>query len=181
MRAEPDEAAVVLQDPNAADDALLVIDRIRLEDAWSGDVILVKRNYDIADENQPFSLGLVAALLFRERWVVRDLAICAIVLSFLALTPIMFWRLMSDKVIYFKAFNTFFVLCLAMGVLIIFEAIFAYVRQFLVVHVTTKVDVKLGTYLFDRVLNLPMDFFERTRDRQNYTMTSTKCGEFAHS
>ena len=36
-------------------------------------------------------------------------------------------------------------------------------RQFFVVHVTTKVDVKLGTYLFDRVLNLPMDFFERTQ------------------
>ena len=159
----PDNAQVVLQDPNAAEDALLFIDRVRFEDAWSGDVILVKRNYDIADENQPFSIGLVTALIFRERWIVRDIAICAIILSFLALTPIMFWRLMSDKIIYFKAFNTFYVLCLAMIVLVIFEAIFAYVRQFLVVHLTTKVDVKLGTYLFDRVLNLPMDFFERNQ------------------
>ena len=74
----------------------------------------------------------------------------------------MFWRLLSDKVIYFKAFNTFFVLCLAMGVLVIFEAIFAYVRQFLIVHLTTRVDVKLATYMFDRLLNLPIDFFERT-------------------
>ena len=113
MRAEPEHGRVVLQDPNAADDALLVIDRVRFEDAWSGDVILVKRNYDIADENQPFSLGLVAALLFRERWVVRDLAICAIILSFLALTPIMFWRLMLDKVIYFKAIQ--YVLCSLLG------------------------------------------------------------------
>ena len=158
-----DETRVVLQDPNATDDALLVVDRVRFEDAWSGDVILVKRNYEISDESQPFSFGLITALLFRERWIVRDVAICAIVLSFLALTPIMFWRLLSDKVIYFKAYNTFFVVCLAMVVLVIFEAVFAYVRQFLIVHLTTRVDVKLGTYMFDKLLNLPIDFFERTQ------------------
>ena len=136
---------------------------VRFEEAWSGDVILVKRNYEISDENQPFSFGLIAALIFRERWIVRDVAICAIVLSFLALTPIMFWRLLSDKVIYFKAYHTFFVVCLAMVVLVIFEAVFAYVRQFLIVHLTTRVDVKLGTYMFEKLLNLPIDFFERTQ------------------
>ena len=77
-----DAARIALQDPNAADDALLVIDRNRFEEAWSGDVILVKRNYDISDESQPFSFGLITALLFRERWIVRDVAICAVVLSF---------------------------------------------------------------------------------------------------
>ena len=159
----PDDARVVLQDPNAGDDALLLIDRVRFEAAWTGEIILVKRDYEITDEKQPFSIGLVSAIIFRERWVVRDVAICAIILSVLALAPIMFWRLMSDKVIYFKASNTFFVLCLAMVVLVIFEAIFAYVRQFLVVHLTTRVDVKLSTYMFDRLMNLPIDFFERTQ------------------
>ena len=90
----PDDTRLVLQDPNAADDAVLTIDQSRFEDAWSGDVILVKRNYAISDESQPFSFGLIAAFLFRERWIVRDVAICAVVLSFLALTPIMFWRLL---------------------------------------------------------------------------------------
>ena len=158
----PDDTRVVLQDPRASDDALLEIDRVRFEDAWSGNVILVKRDYDISDESQPFSIGLIAALIFRERWVVRDVAICAVILSFLALTPIMFWRILSDKVIYFKAYHTFLVVCLAMGVLVIFEAVFAYVRQFLIVHLTTRVDVKLATYMFEKVLNLRMDFFERT-------------------
>ena len=158
-----DDTRVVLQDPNADDDALLLIDRVRFEAAWTGEIILVKRNYEITDESQPFSIGLVSALIFRERWIVRDIAICAIILSVLALTPIMFWRLMSDKVIYFKAYNTFFVLCIAMVVLVVFEAIFAFVRQFLVVHLTQRVDVKLSTYMFDRLLNLPIDFFERTQ------------------
>src|SRR6185312_9056197 len=113
-------------------------------------------------EKQPFSIGLVTALIFHERGIVRDVAICAIVWSFLALTRIMLWRLLSDKVIYFKAYHTFFVVCLAMFVLVLFEAVFAYLRQYLIVHFTSRVDAKLGTYLFDKLLNLPMDFFERT-------------------
>ena len=158
-----DESRVILQDPKAADDAVLVVDRIRFENAWTGDVILAKRSYELSDESQPFSIGLITALIFRERWIVRDIAICAVILSILALSPIIFWRLLSDKVIYFKAYNTFFVVCMAMAMLVIFEAIFAFVRQFLIVHLTTRVDVKLATYMFDRVLNLPIDFFERTQ------------------
>jgi ATP-binding cassette subfamily B protein len=68
LRVEADEknAWVVLQDPNADEGAPLVIDRLRFESASTGEVLLVRRNYDIADESQPFSLGLIAALLFRE-------------------------------------------------------------------------------------------------------------------
>ena len=105
--ARRDTQRVVLQDPNAHEDAPLVVDRVRFEEAWTGDIILVKRNYDIADDTQPFSIRFIVALLFRERWLVRDVAICALVLGFASLTPILFWRVLSDKVIYYKAFDTF--------------------------------------------------------------------------
>jgi subfamily B ATP-binding cassette protein HlyB/CyaB len=154
---------IVLQDPNAGDDALLLLDRIRFEEAWTGEVILIRRNYDIAEQERPFSLGLVVALVFRERRIARDVAICAIVLGILALAPVIFWRLMSDRVIYFKALNTLYVLCLAMAVLIAFEAAFSYVRRLLVLHLAKRLNVKLATYMFEKVLNLPIDYFERTQ------------------
>ena len=86
----------------------------------------MRRNYDLTDEEQPFSLGLIAGLIMRERRSVRDLAICAMALSLFALAPILFWRLLSDKVIYYGSLSTFTVLCIAMGVVIVFETIFAY-------------------------------------------------------
>ena len=160
---EADTLRVILQDPNAHEDAPLVIDRVRFEDAWTGDIILVKRNYDIADETQPFSIRFIAALIFRERWIVRDVAICALVLGFLSLTPILFWRVLSDKVIYYKAFDTFFVICTVMLVFIVFETAFGWLRQFLILFLTSRVDSKISTYVFAKVMNLPMDFFERTQ------------------
>ena len=41
-----------------AEDALLVIDQVRFEEAFTGDAILVNRSYDVSDENQPSALGL---------------------------------------------------------------------------------------------------------------------------
>ena len=74
----------------------------------------------------------------------------------------MFWRLLSDKVIFYQAYNTFYVLCLAMAVIIAFEATFSFLRQLLVHRLTTRLDVKLSTYVFEKVLNLPIDYFEQT-------------------
>ena len=162
VEGDGDSACAVLQDPNI-DDALLSLDRARLEDAWTGQIILIKRQYDIGDEEQPFGFGLLLAALFHERWIVRDLSISALMLGLLALAPIMFWRLLMDKVIFYQAFNTFFVLCVAMLILICFETAFTYLRGFLVVHLTARIDMKLRNYVFNKVLNLPIDFFERTQ------------------
>src|SRR5262249_15644906 len=53
-----DDVRLQLQDPYAHEDAPLRIDRARFEDVWTGGTVLVKRNYDIADESRPFSIGL---------------------------------------------------------------------------------------------------------------------------
>ena len=153
---------VVVEDPLAGEDALLTLDAQRLVSAWSGDAILIKRDYRLRDEDQPFGLRLIAAQLFRDRRLVRDIGVAAIILSLLALGPIMFWRLLIDRVVYFHSLDTLAVLCVTMLVLITFETIFGYLRRFLVLHITARVDAQLSTYMFNKVLNLPLDFFERS-------------------
>jgi ATP-binding cassette, subfamily B, bacterial HlyB/CyaB len=153
---------VVLEDPTAGEDALLRLDEQRLALGWEGEVILVKRDYRLRDEDRPFGLGLIIAQLLRDRRIARDIAVAALSLSLLALGPIMFWRLLIDRVVYYRGFDTLAVLCVAMVVLIIFETIFGYMRRFLVLHVTARVDTKLSTYMFNKVLALPLDYFERS-------------------
>jgi ATP-binding cassette, subfamily B, bacterial HlyB/CyaB len=48
---------VVLQDPNAPQHAPLMLDEVRFTEAWDGDVILVKRDYHLRDEDQPFGFA----------------------------------------------------------------------------------------------------------------------------
>ena len=164
LKAEPaaQPPHVVVQDPAAGEETLLSLDEQRLGLGWAGDVILVKRDYRIRDEDQPFGLGLIIAQLLRDRSIARDIAVAALTLSILALGPIMFWRLLIDRVIYYRGFDTLTVLCVAMLVLIVFETAFGYMRRFLVLHVTARVDTKLSTYMFNKVLGLPLDYFERS-------------------
>ena len=164
LRADPQAQPplVVVQDPSATEDACLYLDEHRCGLAWAGEIILLKRDYRLRDEDQPFGLGLILSQLLRDRRIARDVAVAAIMLSLLALGPIMFWRLLIDRVVYYHSLNTLAVLCVAMLVLIVFETVFGYMRRFLVLHITARVDAKLSTYMFDKVLSLPIDFFERT-------------------
>src|SRR5580704_3951826 len=153
---------IVLEDPDAHENAPLVLDEFRFTAAWTGDVLLFKRHYRLHDEDQPFSIWLIIGQLLRDRRIARDILIAAFLLSLLAISPIMFWRLLIDRVLPSSNLSTFAVLCIAMLVLIAFETAFGFLRRYLVLHVAQRTDVKLSTYIFDKVIRLPLDFFERT-------------------
>lgn len=159
---EPKPPTILVQDPNASDDALLTLDEARLIAGWSGKAILVKRDYRLRDEDQPFGIGHIAAQLLRDRRIARDIAVSAVALSLLALSPIIFWRLLIDRVLYYHSLNTLAVLSVGMLVLVIFETIFTYLRRYLILQATARADTKISTCIFNKVLDLPVEFFERT-------------------
>ena len=158
----PEYPRVTLQDPNAHEDAPLVLDETRFAAAWTGDVLLFKRDYRVRTEDEPFGLGLIARQFLRDGRIARDIGICAVAMSLLALVPILFWRVLIDQVLYNDAMDTLKVAALALVVLIAAEATFGYLRRYLVTHVTRQVNAKLSTYMFDKLIQLPVDFFERT-------------------
>ena len=154
--------SVSLQDPNAAEDAPLVLDEARFVGGWTGRIILLKHDHRLRDEDQPFGLGTIVGQIVRDRGILREIIISALLLSLLAITPIIFWRLLIDRVLYYQSVSTFTVLCIAMVVMVVFETAFAYLRRQLVHSITRRIDAKLSTDMFNKVLNLPIEFFERT-------------------
>ncbi len=151
---------VVLYDPNAHEDAPLTLDEGHFTAAWTGEVVLIKRDYRIRDEEQPFGLRTIAGQLLRDRRIARDIGIAGFLLGLLAVAPIMFWRLLLDRVLYDESLNTLAVLCAAMGVLVAFETMFGYLRRYLINHSLERLDAKITTDIFNKVLTLPVDFFE---------------------
>ncbi|HEV2303361.1 MAG TPA: peptidase domain-containing ABC transporter [Stellaceae bacterium] len=160
--ADPQRPTVRLVDPNAHDDAPLNLDEMRFGASWTGEIVLVKRDYRLRDENQPFSFRLVFGQVLRDRKSVRDLGIAAVSLSVLAVAPIMFWRLLLDHVLYYGSLATFWALCAMMAVLVVFDTAFGYLRRFIVARIVMRVEARMSTYIFNRLINLPMDYFERT-------------------
>lgn len=154
--------AISLINPTKPNAPSLQVDRTRLEAIWQGDFLLIKRDYDKRDETQPFSINYLFGLVVREKKVMRDIVICAIFLSILSLVPILFFRLLTDKVINHNALNTFTVLCVGLAICVAFETIFTAARRSLLDDLISRVDVKISTTVYERLLKLPMDVFENT-------------------
>ena len=83
------------------------MDRVRFEEIWTGELVLIRRNYEVLDEEKPFGWPLIAAFVLRERRLMRDLLIGGLGLAVLALTPMFFWRIMAGDVLEYKTYNTF--------------------------------------------------------------------------
>jgi ATP-binding cassette subfamily B protein len=153
---------VQLQDPARPDAIPLTLDEARLAALWSGEVILIKRDYRSEDGEQAFSLRNILGRLLKHRGICRDIAISGFMLSLLAISPIIFWRLLIDRVLYYQSMDTFVVLCVALAVLVLFETAFGHLRRSLVNHLLRRLDIELTNEMFGKLLNLPIDFFERT-------------------
>jgi ATP-binding cassette subfamily B protein len=157
-----DVPVVIVRDPLAGDDELLPIDEFRLTNAWSGRVLMFKpAAIDYSDEEKPFGFGTFLSEAMRYHTVFRDVAAAAIILSFLAMASPIFFQLVFDRVLLHNAIDTLGILVAGMAVAVVFETIFTYVRQYLVVYATMKIDARINTKVFDKVLNLPMSYFER--------------------
>jgi ATP-binding cassette, subfamily B, bacterial HlyB/CyaB len=152
---------VTLFDPKAGANGYLTLDEPRFTAASTGDVILIKRDYREAKTDRPFGWPLIFSEMLHDRGLVRDITIAAFLTGLLAITPILFWRLLIDRVLYYQVLSTLYVLCLTMAILIVFETLFGYLRRYLVLHVTRRVEVNLSTHIFAKILKLPIDFFER--------------------
>jgi subfamily B ATP-binding cassette protein HlyB/CyaB len=152
---------VELQDAEDETGSTITLDLARFEDAWSGEIILVKRKYNVADEDQPFSIKFITGLILQEKRFVRDVAISSIFIAIFALLPIIYFRLMTGEVMYYYAMSTYTVLTLLLVFFIAFETAFTYFRYYLLRIITTRVDARMNEYMFERLLKLPIDFFER--------------------
>jgi subfamily B ATP-binding cassette protein HlyB/CyaB len=152
---------VHLRDPEADEGASLIIDRVRLEEIWTGELVLIRREYKLLDDEKPFGWPLIFAMFLRERRMLRDVAMGSFVLSALALTPMIAWRILAGQVLQYRAFNTFTVVCVAIGGLFLLEGVLVFLRNYLIQIITARVDTRMMELIFDRLLDMRIDFFER--------------------
>jgi ATP-binding cassette subfamily B protein len=152
----------VVRDPRASANELIAIEEVHLAELWEGDVILVKRLHISADENQPFGLAWLAGQVLRERKLFADIAVGSLVSTVFTLAPPFIFMIVIDRVLVSHSYSTLNVLVGAILIMIIFETVLAYLRRILTQVATTRIDGRLNLYIVDKLLKLPMDYFERT-------------------
>lgn len=151
----------ILRDPTTEDEVLTAVDEQKLSRIWDGEVILLKRKFGITDEERPFGLTWLVGQALRERKLFVDIGLGALVSTLFALTPPFVFRIVVDRVMANHSLSTLTVLAGAVGLIILFETILSYFRRRLIEVVTTRIDGRLNLFLIERLLRLPIEYFER--------------------
>jgi ATP-binding cassette, subfamily B, bacterial HlyB/CyaB len=151
----------VLRDAAAPAEAVAVVDEARLAEVWDGRVLLIKRRFAAADEARPFGLGWLLAQVWREHRVFRDIGIAALIGTVFAVAPPFLFMIVLDRVLTNHSLSTLIVIAGALLLLILFEVVLGYLRRMFTEIATTRIDARLNLYIFEKLLKLPMEFFER--------------------
>ena len=162
-RSDPTKGTVVvIRDPSASEDTVLAVDELHLAEVWEGEAILIKRLHSGTDQQQPFGIGWLAGQVLRERKLFGDIAAAALVSTVFALAPPFIFMLILDRVLVNRSYSTLNVLVGAIMIMLLFETVLAYLRRKLTQVATTRIDGRLNLYIVEKLLKLPMDYFERT-------------------
>lgn len=135
---------------------------------WSGEVIFLSRRLGIRESlQQKFDISWFIPSLIKYRKLFGEVLIASFFLQFFGLiTPLLF-QVVMDKVLVHRGFSTLDVIAFAFFVIAIFEALLGGIRSYIMSHTTSRVDVELGSRLFNHLMALPMGYFEARQVGQN--------------
>lgn len=158
---DSEEEAIRIFDPLAARPEFIVLNESQFSKAWRGSAVLVKRNYRLGDDDQPFGFRWFLPEIIRQRGLFRDVALAAVALYGLGLTTPIYFQLVIDKVLVHQSYATLTVLTIGIAVALVFDAAFSFLRRYLLLYATNKIDIRIATRTFGHLLNLPIALFEQ--------------------
>jgi ATP-binding cassette subfamily B protein len=156
------EGSVAVLDPSVDMAAVAWVDREKFCSLWDGEVVFLKRSHSITDPNQPFSLRWFIPEILKQKKAFRDIIIAAVAMNMLALASPMFFQIVIDKVLVHQSVSTLWVLSVGVVFALLFDAVFGYLRQLLLLVATNKIDMTLTRRVFGHLLSLSIDYFETT-------------------
>ncbi len=158
--AEAEPEKIVIADPQSNDD-FLFLSKSEFMALWSGTLVLLKRKYKLGDSNQPFGLRWFIPEFLRMRREFSDVVLAALFIHALALASPIFFQVVIDKVLVHQGFATLNVLAVGIVLALMFDAILDWLRNYLLLHATSKIDMRVATRTFGHLLRLPSEFFDQ--------------------
>ncbi|MBV8190883.1 MAG: peptidase domain-containing ABC transporter [Alphaproteobacteria bacterium] len=154
---------VFLKDPRTPSaDPPIAVDELRLEQLWQGTALLVRRARGGSLEDEPFTLAWLARMVLGERRTLREIVVASLALSVLQILPPFLIMVAIDRVLTHHSMSTLALIALILALIAGYETLLGYARREIVEVMSTRLDARLNLHVFGRLLELPIDFFERT-------------------
>ena len=155
-----EEPKIAVLDPLAEQTGIVMVDRDHFMETWDGTIILCKRVFAEVDTKEPFGFRWFLPEIMLQGRYYRDIALASITSNVIGYFTPFLLQIMIDKVVSHRSYNTLVAVMLVFSVLTLFDSAFGYVKQNLMLYASTKIDARLSSRTFGRLLNLPLTYFE---------------------
>ena len=152
---------VLVVDPASPAPKVEKIPEEQFTSLWDGNMVLVRRDYSLTDDDRPFSSAWLVGGFLKQKGLMFGLVFIAAILHLFAVLPVVFIIIILDKVVNYQATSTLYVITIGVIVAFIFNAVLGYLRQYIILFATSRVDIRLNAKVFYKLLNLPMNFFQK--------------------
>ncbi len=160
--ANAEQKVVLIRDPRAPEaDPPVPVDEMRLNEVWSGDAVLLRAERSQAEADPPFTMRWLIGVVLKEKKHLVDLLIASFAISILTILPPLLVMQVVDRVLAHHSYSTLLLISLILGVSVLYETLLGYARRLIILVVGVRTDAKLSLHVFNRLIRLPLDYFER--------------------
>ncbi len=145
---------------NPAEQAPKVIELAELASRFSGEVILLTKRHKLLSEQGKFGLRWFIPALMKHKKLLKEVLLASFFIQIFALITPLFFQVVIDKVLVHKGLTTLDVLAFGLIMIALFDVVLNALRTYLFSHTTSRVDVVLGSRLFNHLMRLPLSFFQ---------------------
>ncbi len=147
-----DQTQVLIQHPYKPHSEIWSMEQ--LCNHWSGQLIV------LTDRSLKFNWSWFIPAFWQHRRILTEVLCFSFVLQLLALILPLFFQVIMDKVLVYKAYHTLDVLIFGLVVTGIFEILLKGFREYQYSHTTKRIDALLGIKLVKHLLGLPLLYFK---------------------
>ncbi len=128
---------------------------------WAGEIVLVTRRFGGAGvDPATFGFRWFLPSIWRYRGPLAHVLIASLFVQLFALITPLFFQIIIDKVLVHKGMSTLIVIVAGLVAIGLFDVTLQYLRSYALSHTTSRIDVELGSRVFDHLLRLPLSYFE---------------------
>jgi ATP-binding cassette, subfamily B, bacterial HlyB/CyaB len=162
VAANSEQKIVFIRDPRAPEaDPPVPVDEMRLSEVWGGEAVLLRAERSQHEADPPFTLRWLAGVVLKEKTHLRDLLIGSFAISMLTIFPPLLVMQVVDRVLTHHSYSTLFLITMILATAIAYETLLGYARRLIILVIGVRTDAKLSLHVFNRLIRLPLDYFER--------------------
>ena len=137
----------------------IILTLSELQQQWQGEALWLTRRFDIGDTARRFGLGWFVPVIIKYRRILSEVVLASFFLQLFALVAPVCFQVVMDTVLVHQALSTLDIIVVALLVMTLFEVGLGTLRMYLFSHTSCRVDVELGSRLFEHLLRIPIAYF----------------------